>query len=151
MIHFDDGSGSPGVDIVGFHGKPGFSGNVSSDDRPDDPPIGTLIHAVVFPLLFFSAILGIVSCLSDKYKVNQLAGLLRKVSVGILGSLLTVFLGIISVQGATAAVADGVTVRTAKYVTGNFVPVVGPFVFRCCRYRGGSFSVGEKCDRFGRV
>ncbi|EGK14324.1 stage III sporulation protein AE [Desmospora sp. 8437] len=87
--------------------------------------IGTLIHAVVFPILFFSAILSIVSCLSDKYKVNQLAGLLRKVSVGILGSMLTVFLGIISVQGATAAVADGVTVRTAKYVTGNFVPVVG--------------------------
>ncbi|MFD1428065.1 stage III sporulation protein AE [Kroppenstedtia sanguinis] len=87
--------------------------------------IGTLIHAVVFPILFFSAILSIVSCLSEKYKVNQLAGLLRKVSVGILGSLLTIFLGIISVQGATAAVADGVTVRTAKYVTGNFVPVVG--------------------------
>lgn len=33
--------------------------------------IGTLIHTIVFPVLFFSAILGIVSCLSDKYKVNQ--------------------------------------------------------------------------------
>ncbi|WP_240511816.1 stage III sporulation protein AE [Paludifilum halophilum] len=87
--------------------------------------IGTLIHLVVFPLLFFSAVLSIVSCLSDKYKVNQLAGLLRRVSVGLLGSLLTIFLGIISVQGATAAVTDGVTIRTAKYVTGNFVPVVG--------------------------
>ncbi|PTX53919.1 stage III sporulation protein AE [Melghirimyces profundicolus] len=87
--------------------------------------IGTLIHKVVFPVLFFSAILGIISCLSEKYKVNQLANLLRKVAVGILGTLLTVFLGIISVQGATAAVTDGVTIRTAKYVTGNFVPVVG--------------------------
>ncbi len=87
--------------------------------------IGTMIHTVVFPLLFFSAILGIVSCLSDKYKVNRLAGLLQKISVGMLGTLLTIFLGIISVQGATAAVTDGVTIRTAKYVTGNFVPVVG--------------------------
>lgn len=87
--------------------------------------IGTLIRNVVFPLLFFSAILSIVSCLSEKYKVNQLAGLLRRVSVGLLGSMLTVFLGIISVQGATASVTDGVTIRTAKYVTGNFVPVVG--------------------------
>lgn len=87
--------------------------------------IGTVIHTVVFPLLFCSAILGIISALSEKYKVNQLANLLRKVSVGLLGTLLTVFLGVISVQGATAAVTDGVTIRTAKYITGNFVPVVG--------------------------
>lgn len=87
--------------------------------------IGTLIYTIVFPLLFFSAVLGIVSCLSEKYKVNQLANLLRRISVGLLGSLLTIFLAVISIQGATAAVADGVTIRTAKYVAGNFIPVVG--------------------------
>lgn len=38
---------------------------------------------------------------------------------------MTVFLGVISVQGATAAVTDGITIRTAKFVTGNFVPVIG--------------------------
>ncbi len=87
--------------------------------------IGTLIYTIIFPLLFFSAVLSIVSSLSDKYKVNQLADLLRRVGIGLLGGLITIFLGIISVQGATAAVTDGITVRTAKYVTGNFVPVVG--------------------------
>lgn len=87
--------------------------------------IGTLIYIIVFPLLFLSAILHIVSSLSDKYKVTQLANLLRRISVAILGIFLTVFLGIISVQGATSSVTDGVTIRTAKYVTGNFVPVVG--------------------------
>jgi len=87
--------------------------------------VGTLIYTVIFPLLFFSAVLGIVSCLSEKYKLNQLADLFRRVSVGLLGGLLTIFLGIISIQGATAAVTDGVTIRTAKYLTGNFVPVVG--------------------------
>ncbi|GAA5346464.1 stage III sporulation protein AE [Planifilum fimeticola] len=87
--------------------------------------VGTLIYTVIFPLLFFSAVLGIVSCLSEKYKLNQLADLFRRVSVALLGGLLTIFLGIISIQGATAAVTDGVTIRTAKYLTGNFVPVVG--------------------------
>ncbi|MFD0619427.1 MULTISPECIES: stage III sporulation protein AE [Paenibacillus] len=87
--------------------------------------VGTMIYAVVFPLLFFSAVLHIVSTLSDKYKVTHLANLLRNVSVGLLGILLTVFLGVISVQGFTGAAADGVTIRTAKYITGNFVPVVG--------------------------
>ncbi|RED61659.1 stage III sporulation protein AE [Cohnella lupini] len=87
--------------------------------------VGTFIHVVVFPLLFFSAVLHLVSSISDRYKVTQLANLLRNIGVGVLGILLTVFLGVLSVQGATGAVTDGVALRTAKFVTGNFVPVVG--------------------------
>lgn len=86
---------------------------------------GMLIQYIVMPLLFLSALLSIVSTISDQYKVTQLAQLLRNVSIGILGIFLTVFLGVISVQGATSAVADGITIRTAKFVTGNFIPVVG--------------------------
>ncbi|WP_209123083.1 stage III sporulation protein AE [Alkalihalobacillus sp. BA299] len=86
---------------------------------------GLLIQHIVMPLLFLSAILSIVSTLSDHYKVTKLANFLRNFSIGILGVFLTVFLGVISVQGATSAVTDGITVRTAKFIAGNFVPVVG--------------------------
>lgn len=87
--------------------------------------VGILIHTVVFPLLFFSAVLHLVSSISDKYKLTQLANLLRNIGTGVLGVLLTVFLGVISVRGITASVTDGVTLRAAKYITGNFVPVIG--------------------------
>jgi stage III sporulation protein AE len=87
--------------------------------------VGTLIHLIVFPLLFFSAVLHLVSTITDRYKVTQLANLLRSIGVGLLGGLLTLFLGVLSVQGATGAVADGIALKTAKFVTGNFVPVVG--------------------------
>lgn len=86
---------------------------------------GIFINAVVLPLLFLSAILSIVSTLSDQHKVTQLAQLLRNWSIGLLGIFMTVFLGVISVQGATAAVSDGVAIRTAKFLTGNFIPVIG--------------------------
>lgn len=86
---------------------------------------GMMITYVVFPLLFLSAMLSIVSMFSERYKVTQLATLLRNIAMGVLGSFLTIFLAIISIQGATSAVTDGVTLRTAKYITGNFVPVVG--------------------------
>ncbi|MBT2693411.1 stage III sporulation protein AE [Bacillus sp. ISL-55] len=86
---------------------------------------GLFIQYVVLPLLFLSTLLSIVSVLSEHYKVTQLASMLRNWSVGLLGILLTVFLGVISVQGASAAVTDGVTVKTAKFITGNFVPVIG--------------------------
>ncbi|WP_059052363.1 stage III sporulation protein AE [Paenibacillus senegalimassiliensis] len=87
--------------------------------------VGTAVHTVIFPLLFFSAVLHIVSSLSDKYKLTQLANLLRTVSMALLGILLTIFLGVISVKGIAGSVADGVTLRAAKYLTGNFIPVVG--------------------------
>jgi stage III sporulation protein AE len=87
--------------------------------------VGNLIHFFIFPLLFFSAVLHIVSTLTEKYKVTQLAKLLRTIAIGTLTVSLTVFLGVISVQGATGSITDGVTLKTAKYVAGNFVPVVG--------------------------
>lgn len=87
--------------------------------------VGTIIYFIVFPLLFFSAVLHIVSAITDKFKVTQLATMLRNVAITVLGIVLTVFLGVISIQGATSSVTDGLTLRTAKYVTGNFVPVVG--------------------------
>ncbi|MBO9129703.1 stage III sporulation protein AE [Bacillus sp. 165] len=86
---------------------------------------GMLMNYIVLPLLFLATLLNIVSTMSDQYKVTKLAKLLQNVSVGLIGVFLTVFLGVLSVQGTATAVADGVAVKTAKFITGNFIPVVG--------------------------
>lgn len=86
---------------------------------------GLLMNYIVLPLLLLATILSIVSTMSDQYKVTKLSKLLQNVSVGIIGIFLTVFLGVLSVQGTASAVADGIAVKTAKFVTGNFIPVVG--------------------------
>ncbi|WP_373892742.1 stage III sporulation protein AE [Virgibacillus natechei] len=86
---------------------------------------GVLVSNFILPLLFLSALLLIVSSLSDDYKVTHLAELFRTVGMGTLGVFFTIFLGVMSVQGAVSAVQDGVAMKTAKFVTGNFIPVVG--------------------------
>jgi stage III sporulation protein AE len=86
---------------------------------------GMMVEHFTLPLLFLAALLSIVSTMTEHYKVTQLAQLLTNVSIGSLGVVLTVFIGVISVKGASSAVADGIAIRTAKFVTGNFVPVVG--------------------------
>lgn len=86
---------------------------------------GLFVDKIVLPLLFLSVLLSIVSTLTSQYKVTQLAGLLRNWSIGLLGIFMTVFLSVVSIQGSTTAVADGVAIKTAKFVTGNFIPVVG--------------------------
>ncbi|WP_066262269.1 stage III sporulation protein AE [Heyndrickxia acidicola] len=86
---------------------------------------GMLIKYFVLPLLLLSTLLSIVSSLSEHHKATQLAKLLRNAGVGILGIFMTIFLGVISVQGTATAVTDGITIKTAKFVTGNFIPVIG--------------------------
>lgn len=86
---------------------------------------GLLVTYFVLPLILVSTILSIVSIINDELKVTKLAALIRNIAVGALGLFLTIFLGVLSVQGMTTAVTDGVAVKTAKFVTSNFIPVVG--------------------------
>ncbi|WP_238389645.1 stage III sporulation protein AE [Virgibacillus sp. MSP4-1] len=86
---------------------------------------GFLISTFVIPLIFLSALLHIVSSLNENYQATKLANLLRNVGLSVLGVFFTIFVGVISVQGATTAITDGLAVRTAKFVTGNFIPVIG--------------------------
>jgi stage III sporulation protein AE len=86
---------------------------------------GVLISKFILPMLFISAILLIVSSLNENYKVTHLANLFKTIGLGVLGAFLTVFLGVMSVQGTASAIQDGVAMKTAKFITGNFIPVVG--------------------------
>jgi stage III sporulation protein AE len=42
--------------------------------------------------------------------------------------MLTVFLGVISVQGVASSSVDGMTIKTAKFAMDKFVPIVGKFL-----------------------
>ncbi|MGI6615851.1 MAG: stage III sporulation protein AE [Dethiobacteria bacterium] len=86
---------------------------------------GTFISRVIFPLIFFSAVLGLVDHFSPHFKVSRLSDLFKELSTWALGISMTVFVGILTVQGAAGTVADAVSLRTAKYMTGAFIPVVG--------------------------
>jgi stage III sporulation protein AE len=87
--------------------------------------LGTVITSIVLPLIYLAAILAIVNQISSRLQVSRLISLFKQISLGILGVCLTVFVGVISIQGVAGAVADGVTIRTAKFMTGAFIPIVG--------------------------
>lgn len=86
---------------------------------------GLAISSFVFPLLYLSALLLIVSDLNKRFSALHLAELLKTISLSTLGVFLTAFLGVMSVQGAATAIKDGVALKTTKFITGNFIPVVG--------------------------
>lgn len=86
---------------------------------------GSLIRNIIFPLIYFSALLGLVDHFSPHFRVKQLSRLFKELSIWGMGICMTIFVGILAVQGVAGTVADAVGLRTAKYMTGAFVPVVG--------------------------
>lgn len=87
--------------------------------------VSVCVAEVVFPLLFLSAAIDAVGCFSPSFHVGGLAGVLRQGGVGALGLLLALFLGVVAMVGAGGAVADSFALRSAKFLSSTFVPVVG--------------------------
>jgi len=90
--------------------------------------IATIIKITIIPMVMLSAVLSIVSNISDKVKISKLASIVRGVSVGLLGVMLTIFTGIISIQGLAASSLDGLAAKTAKFAVDSFVPIIGDFL-----------------------
>ncbi len=87
--------------------------------------IGTIIKNVILPLIFFAAVLDIISHLSSRFQVSRLGGLMKTCAMSALGILSTLFLGLLALQGVAGAVGDSLAVRTAKFAADAFIPVVG--------------------------
>lgn len=88
----------------------------------------TVFKNIFIPMIFLSTILSIVNNVSDKIHVSKLADFLKQITKWALGLILTVFVGIVSIQGSMGAVVDGVTSKTAKFAIGAFIPVVGGYL-----------------------
>ncbi len=88
----------------------------------------TLIKDIVIPLVFLTAILAIVNNFTSKIQISKLTSLLKQISISLIGLILTIFMGVITIQGVIASSTDGVTLRTAKFALDNFIPIVGGFV-----------------------
>ncbi|MCL2817307.1 MAG: stage III sporulation protein AE [Clostridiales bacterium] len=84
-----------------------------------------LLNKVVFPLIYFSAVLRLVSHISPRFNVDKMAGLFKDVSLGVMSVTMTLFLAFLGISGLAAASIDGLAVKAAKSAAGAFIPVVG--------------------------
>ena len=87
--------------------------------------IGTLIQNLLIPITLIVAVLSIISKISDKVQIDNLSKFMKSGVVWILGIVLTVFVGVLSLEGNLSSSIDGVTAKTAKTVVSTAIPVVG--------------------------
>ena len=87
--------------------------------------IGNFITSILIPFVLISTALSIVSKVSNRVQVDKLSKFFNSTVVWILGVSLTLFVGIISIEGGLSSTVDGITAKTAKAAVSNFIPVVG--------------------------
>lgn len=87
--------------------------------------IGNFITTVLIPFILIANVLGIVSKVSTRVQVDKLSKFFNSSVVWVLGIVLTIFVGVLSVEGSLSSTVDGITAKTAKAAVTNFIPVVG--------------------------
>ena len=87
--------------------------------------IGNMIQNILIPLVLVFASLVIMSKLSDRVQIDKLAKFLKSGIVWVLGIVLTIFVGVLSLEGTMSSSVDGITAKAAKTIVSSAVPVVG--------------------------
>lgn len=87
--------------------------------------ISNFMTNILIPIALVSTALGIISKISDQAQVGKLSKFLHSSMVWILGTVLTLFVSVTSLEGGLTASIDGVTAKAAKTAISSVVPVIG--------------------------
>ena len=87
--------------------------------------IGNFIQDILIPIILIITSISIISKISDNLQVEKIAKFLKSSTVWFLGLILTIFVGVVSLEGTLASSVDGITAKTAKTIVSSAVPVVG--------------------------
>ena len=87
--------------------------------------ISNIFQSIIIPIILVGTALAIVSKISDRIQIDRLSKFLKSSSVWVIGILLTIFVGVLSIEGTLGSSVDGITAKTAKAAVSSFIPVVG--------------------------
>ncbi len=86
--------------------------------------IASIIKTLIIPIVSIITVLIITSKITDRIQISKLAGFMKSSIIWFLGVILTLFVGVVSLEGSLSASIDGVTSKTAKAAVSSLIPVV---------------------------
>lgn len=84
-----------------------------------------IVQNILIPIVLIIIALLIISKITDRVQVDKLSKMLKSSVIWTLGILLTIFVGVLSLEGTLSSSIDGITAKTAKAVVTSTIPVVG--------------------------
>lgn len=87
--------------------------------------ISRISATILVPLLGIYLAFCLIGATSTQINTISIAKSVKTTVITSLSFLLTLFVALLTMQGGIATASDSVTLKTAKFVAGNFLPVVG--------------------------
>ena len=84
-----------------------------------------LVTTLFVPLLCAYLALSLLSVVCPKLNLSGLVGGIKTFVTWSLGLILTIFVGLMSIQSVVASSGDSIAVKTTKFFIGSMIPVVG--------------------------
>lgn len=107
-----------------------------------------IIDKALLPILSMCLALSITDAVTKNGSAGGLQRFMKTIVTWTLGFLMTVFIGVLSVQGIVRGATDTFASKTAKYVVSNFVPFVGGAVSDAYSTVLGSLKILKSCTGF---
>lgn len=89
--------------------------------------VGFIVTYFVIPLLSISVAFNVICSISENIKLEKMSKIFSSTSVWTIGVILTIFLGVLSLETTLSSSVDSLGVKTTQAAVSNFVPVVGKF------------------------
>ena len=87
--------------------------------------IGNIIANILIPVVLIIVVFSVISKITERIQIERISKFLKSSVVWFLGIFLTIFVGIVSLEGTLSSSVDGITAKTAKAAVSSFIPVVG--------------------------
>ena len=84
-----------------------------------------IIQNIIIPIVLIFTSLIVISKISDNVQIDKLSKFLKSGVVWFFGIVLTIFVGVVSLEGTLSSSVDGITAKTTKAVVSSAIPVVG--------------------------
>ncbi len=92
----------------------------------------------VIPVAVLCTALAMASALSPSVDMRGIAAAVKKCFTFVIGLVMMLMMAVLGAQSTLASAADSLSARTAKYMAGNFIPVVGSALGESLRTVAGS-------------
>ena len=90
--------------------------------------VSGIFSSAVLPIITLSAVVATAGELSGGRRLDRLFSVVKSALKWLTGIVFTIFLGLISIEGISAAGVDSLSIRTLKYTLDKGIPMVGSAV-----------------------
>lgn len=84
-----------------------------------------IVDSVLLPFLSMGLAMTIADAANTGVSLGGMVRMSKTAVTWLLGLMMTIFLGVLSIQGIVRGAADSFAAKTVRYVVSNFVPIVG--------------------------